>query len=59
MNRTWKNVELPKADADKLRSFLKRADIKFETSEADNLIHFEAYINDFETEVVNEFLDRL
>ena len=59
MNRMWKNVELEKPDAEKLKVFLKRAGIKYEPSSAYNLIHFEVYLNRFETQLVNEFLDTL
>ena len=59
MNRMWKNVELEKSEAEKLKAFLKRARIDYEPSSADNLVHFEIYLNRFETQLVNEFLDTL
>ena len=59
MTRLWKNVELEREDAEKLKVFLKRSKITYEPSECFNLIHFELYVNSFETQLVDEFLDRL
>lgn len=57
--KLYKNVELNKNDADKLRVFLKDNKIKFETSEAGKLIHFEILVNKFEEEKINKFLNTL
>lgn len=57
--KLYKNVELNKNDADKLSVFLKDNKIKFETSGADNLIHFEILVNRFEEVKINEFLKNL
>lgn len=57
--RKWVNVELKRDVADKLRLYCKVKGVKFETSEADNLIHFELYLNDAEQKQAQCFLDRL
>ena len=46
--KLYKNVELDKNDAEKLKTFLKSNKMKFETSECENLIHFECLVNKFE-----------
>lgn len=55
--KLYKNVELSKNDAEELKVFLKKSKIKFETSQADNLIHFEILVNQFEEKAINNFLD--
>ena len=57
--RRWLNVELERDDADKLRVFLRQSGIKYETSEAGNLIHFECLMDKVDEEFANGFLDRL
>lgn len=57
--KLYKNVELNKNDADKLRVFLKDNKIKFETSGVGKLIHFEILVNRFEEEKINKFLNTL
>jgi len=57
--KLYKNVELDKNDAEKLKTFLKLNKMKFETSECENLIHFECLVNKFEEIKINEFLDTL
>lgn len=57
--KLYKNVELPKSDSDKLKEFLNNNKIKYETSEAYNLIHFEILVNQFEEKSINEFLENI
>lgn len=57
--KLYKNVELDKNDAEKLKTFLKSNKMKFETSECENLIHFECLVNKFEEIKINDFLDTL
>lgn len=57
--KLYKNVELSKSDSNKLKEFLKNNKIKFETSGADNLVHFEILVNKFEEIKINEFLETL
>lgn len=56
----WCSVELPQLAADKLRIFLHKNCISFETSGCYNLIHFEVYITDEEQfEMIEDFLEFL
>jgi len=57
--RTWKSVELSKADADKFRVFLKENGIKYEASGCFNLIHFQVHVNDTETNNIDAFLETI
>lgn len=57
--KLYKNVELSKTEAEQLKVFLKNNKIKFETSGADNLVHFEILVNQFEEKKINEFLETL
>lgn len=57
--KLYKNVELSKDDSNKLRAFLVENKIKFETSGADNLVHFEILVNSMEEKKINNFLDTL
>lgn len=57
--KTFYNVELDKADAEKLKVFLKENGIYFEPSECYNLIHFEVKADETELEKVNAFLETL
>ena len=54
--KAFYNVELNKADAEKLKVFLKENGIYFEPSECYNLIHFEVKADELELEKVNKFL---
>ena len=57
--RTWKNVELEKPEAHAFRVFLISKTIKFETSGAGPLVHFEVFVNDDELKECDEFLEVL
>lgn len=62
--RTWLNVELDKDIAEKFREwcFIERDKgngFRFQTSEADNLIHFDCYIDTDECRRANQFIDTL
>lgn len=57
--RTWRNVELNKDDAEKLKVFLKSEGIYFEPSSCYNLIHFEIKVNTEELKKVDDFLSTL
>ena len=56
MNKRWTACELNKKDAEKFRTFCKGKSIKYEASEADNLIHFEVYVSQLEERDCNDFL---
>lgn len=53
------NTELSKRDADMFKKFLKSHNIKYEASEAFNLIHFECYVSDEEAALCDDFLHGL
>ena len=57
--RKWLNVELSQADANELKNFLNDYDIKFESSECYDKIHFEVFVDEYEKEAINDFLDEL
>jgi hypothetical protein len=57
-NRSWKNVELEKKEWDAFRPFLKRKGIKYEASGCFNLIHIEVLVNEAETQMLNDFMDK-
>ena len=54
----WYNVELKRVDADGLKRVLKDNGVKYETSQADAMIHFEILLNESskEYETINDFL---
>lgn len=56
MSRRWYSVELVKELADQFNVYLKEAGIKFEPSEAGNLIHFECYMSEDECSKANNWL---
>lgn len=57
--KVYKNVELSKGEAEELKVFLKNNKIKFETSGAGDLVHFEVLVNKLEEKKINEFLGTL
>jgi hypothetical protein len=57
MLKKWYNVELNKKRAEMFSKYLKEQNIKFEPSEAYNLIHFECYMTFEELKAANQFLD--
>lgn len=59
MIKKWYSVELSREKADEFNKYLKENDIKFEPSEAYNLIHFECFMNFHELYAANRYLDRL
>lgn len=59
MIRKWYNVELTKEEATQFNHYLKTNNIKFEPSEAYNLIHFECYMTFNELFAANRYLKEL
>lgn len=52
------NVELEKDLADKLRTYLKEQEIKFETSQAGDLTHFEICVESQEVKTaINQLIE--
>lgn len=58
-NKHWYNVELTKEKAEPFRKYLKSNNIKFEPSEAYNLIHFQCYMSFEEQFMANKYLHNL
>lgn len=59
MIRKWYSVELTREKADSFNEYLRENDIRFEPSEAYNLIHFECYMTFEELYAANRYLDEL
>jgi hypothetical protein len=59
MLRKWYSVELNKEKAEVFNRYLKEKEIKFEPSEAYNLIHFECYMTFQELYLANKYLDEI
>lgn len=59
MSKSYRNCEINVIEAEVLRIFLKNEKIKYEASQADNLIHFEILCDDDEAHRINDFLDTL
>ena len=57
MLRKWYSVELPKNEATEFKYYLKENNIKFEPSEAYNLIHFQCYMTFEELYAANRYLE--
>ena len=55
----WKNIELGKENAKLLRIFLSSQGIRYETSSAYNLVHFEILVDEATESRINEFLEVL
>lgn len=55
----WYNVELKKTDADGLKALLHSLKVKFETSGAGAMVHFEILLNEggAEFEKINDYLE--
>ena len=56
MNRKWHNVELSQQEANEFKKYLHDNNIKFETSGAGDLVHFEVFVNTDEMESCDIFL---
>lgn len=53
----WRNIELNQASVDKLREYLRARGIKYETSGAGSLVHFEILVADEQmVSDINEYL---
>lgn len=59
MNKKWLSVELDRGDAEAFRAFLRVQKIKYEASSAWDRIHFEAFANESECKMCDEFLEEL
>lgn len=54
--RKWKSVELTKELAGRFKEVLRDYHIKAEPSACYNLVHFECFVNESETELLNNWL---
>lgn len=59
MLRMWYSVELNEQKADQFNRYLKANGIKFEPSQAYNLIHFECFMTIEELNAANKYLNTL
>ena len=57
MVRNWVNVELGQEAADGFRMYLRSKNIKFETSGAGNLVHFECLMTPEERDEADGVLE--
>lgn len=58
-DKKWLNVEVTEDEYRKLKKFLIDHNIKHEASGAYNMIHVEVYVDEYERQKVNDFLDTL
>jgi hypothetical protein len=58
-DKKWLNVEVTEDEYRKLKKFLVDHNIKHEASGAYNMIHVEVYVDEYERQKVNDFLDTL
>ena len=55
----WRNIEISKPHAEVFKRWLKNNKVKYEASEADDLIHFECFVDEKQEMGANNFLDCL
>lgn len=56
-DRDWYGTELTKEGSELFKDYLRLNDIYFETSQADNLIHFECFMTMEELYFANKWID--
>ena len=56
LGRKWLNVELYPSEAEEFRGFLKEFGIKYESSQAGNMVHFECLVDEIDEYFANRFL---
>ena len=57
--RRWARTQLSREDAKRFKEYCRDNHLQYEASEADNLIHFEVYVNQLEERDCNDFLGKL
>lgn len=57
MKKSFKCVNIKRAEAEDFKRFLRFENIYFEPSENGNLIHFEVLVDEDEEESVNDYLE--
>lgn len=55
----WYNIEVLRSEAGKLKQFLNSYGVKYEASEAGEMIHFEVFCDLAKVARINVFLDSL
>lgn len=58
MLRTWMSTELPTETAGRFKEYCRDMHLKYEASEAGDLIHFEVKCSVTEAADADEFIDR-
>ena len=56
VDKSWYSIELPNAEAEMLKDYLRKACVYFEPSEAGHLVHFECLMTKEECEFTNDYL---
>lgn len=57
--KRWLSCELSHDEWEKVRTFMQLHGIKYEASGVGMLIHAEVFVDDAETQMVNDFIDAL
>lgn len=57
--RRWMCCDLSKPGWEKLRTFLKQNEIKYEPSECYIRVHVEVFVDDLERDMIDQFIDTL
>lgn len=57
--RRWLNTDVTRTQAELLGAFLYENDIEFESSECYDLVHFEIFVNEYEEDAINNFIDEI
>ena len=53
----WYNIELNNNESEDLKMILNQYNVKYETSQADNMTHFEIYTDKTTASAINDCLD--
>ena len=56
MRRDWSSCTQSREDAVKLKKYLRDAGIRFEASGCHEMIHFSVFVNEDETEMINDWI---
>lgn len=57
--KKWYSVQLNSEEAKTVRWFLKKNNIKFETSGCGFLVHFEIYCTEEDVKIIDEYIDNI
>lgn len=57
--KKWYSVQLNSEEAKTVRWFLKKNNIKFETSGCGSLVHFEIYCTEEDAKIIDEYIDNI